>query len=79
MPVEHFKNEEAYHKNLAYRHIHGIPFRAESVVVGGKEHEVKHSTDEKRKRIDAEPRAGHKSARKAKTDKQAQRKIISKR
>ena len=43
MPVEHFRSKEAYRKNLAYRHIHGIPFRAESVVVGGKSHKVKHS------------------------------------
>lgn len=43
MPVEHFKNKRAYLANLAYRHIHGIPFRAESVVVAGKKHKVKHS------------------------------------
>lgn len=43
MPVEHFKNKAAYRRNLAYRHIHGIPFTAAEVVVGGKGHEVKHS------------------------------------
>ncbi|MGH9437871.1 MAG: hypothetical protein ACRD22_08225 [Terriglobia bacterium] len=43
MPVEHFKSKEAYRKNLAYRHIHNIPFTAREVVVGGKEHAVKHS------------------------------------
>ncbi len=43
MPVEHFKSKEAYRKNMAYRHIHGIPFTAREVVVGGKAHEVKHS------------------------------------
>lgn len=43
MPVEHFRNKEAYRKNLAYRHIHNIPFTATDVVVGGKEHKVKHS------------------------------------
>lgn len=43
MPQETFKNKEAYRRNLAYRHIHNIPFRATSVVVGGKEHKVKHS------------------------------------
>ena len=43
MPEEHFKSKEAYRKNLAYRHMHGIPFTAKSVVVGGKSHKVKHS------------------------------------
>ncbi|MDE2102958.1 MAG: hypothetical protein KGL39_37285 [Patescibacteria group bacterium] len=43
MPVEHFRSKEAYRKNLAYRHIHNIPFTATDVVVGGKEHKVKHS------------------------------------
>lgn len=52
MPVEHFKSKEAYRKNMAYRHMHGIPFTASNVVVGGKEHEVRHSTDPERKRID---------------------------
>lgn len=45
MPVEHFKSKEAYRKNLAYRHIHNIPFRAESVVVGGRSHRVKHGAN----------------------------------
>jgi len=53
MPVEHFKSKEAYRKNMAYRHIHDIPFTASSVVVGGKEHEVQHSSNPERKRIDA--------------------------
>lgn len=56
MPVEHFKSKEAYRKNMAYRHIHGIPFTAEKVVVGGKAHEVKHSSSPSRKRIDARQR-----------------------
>lgn len=56
MPTEHFKSREAYRKNMAYRHIHNIPFTAKDVVVGGKEHEVKHSTDPKRKRIDVAQR-----------------------
>ena len=43
MPEERFKSKEAYRRNMAYRHIHGIPFRASSVVVGGKRHKVKHS------------------------------------
>ena len=43
MPVEHFKSKEAYRKNMAYRHMHGIPFTATLVVVGGSKHKVKHS------------------------------------
>jgi hypothetical protein len=43
MPVDHFKSKEAYRKNRAYRHIHGIPTRATDVVVAGKKHKVKHS------------------------------------
>jgi hypothetical protein len=42
MPVEHFKSKEAYRRNLAYRHMHGIPFTATTAVVGGKAHKVKH-------------------------------------
>ena len=57
MPTEHFKSKEAYRKNMAYRHMHGIPFTAEKVVVGGKAHEVKHSTSGPRKKIDAKQRA----------------------
>ena len=49
MPVEHFKSKEAYRKNMAYRHMHGIPFTAKEVVVGGKEHAVKHSGGERAK------------------------------
>lgn len=56
MPTEHFKSKEAYRKNMAYRHIHGIPFTAKDVVVGGKEHAVKHSTNPARKKIDARQR-----------------------
>lgn len=56
MPTEHFKSKEAYRKNLAYRHMHGIPFTAKNVVVGGKEHEVKHSTTGPRAKIDAKQR-----------------------
>jgi hypothetical protein len=52
VPTEHFKSKEAYRKNLAYRHIHGIPFTAVDVVVGGKEHKVKHSTNPSREKID---------------------------
>lgn len=56
MPVEHFKSKEAYRKNMAYRHMHGIPFTASKVVVGGKAHKVKHSTNPERKEIDAKQR-----------------------
>lgn len=50
MPTEKFRSKEAYRKNLAYRHIHGIPFRAKDVVVAGKKHKVKHSKQPARKR-----------------------------
>lgn len=53
MPNENFKSSEAYRKNMAYRHMHGIPFTAKTVTVGGKTHTVKHSTDPARKAIDA--------------------------
>lgn len=43
MPVDKFKDKEAYRKNMAYRHMHDIPFSAKEVVVGGKRHKVKHS------------------------------------
>lgn len=56
MPVEHFKSKEAYRKNMAYRHMHGIPFTAAKVVVGGKAHEVKHSNNPARRKIDARQR-----------------------
>lgn len=53
MPVEHFKSKEAYRKNMAYRHIHNIPFTASKVVVGGKAHEVQHTKGGIRAKIDA--------------------------
>jgi hypothetical protein len=54
MPVEHFKSKEAYRKNLAYRHIHGIPMTASKVCLKGKGcHTVKHSTSKSRMKIDA--------------------------
>ncbi len=52
MPVEHFKDKEAERKNLAYRHIHGIPYTAVEAVVGGKRHKVVHSKQPKRVAID---------------------------
>lgn len=48
MPVEHFKSKKAYQRNLAYRHIHGVPMNAKEVVVGGKKHKVKHSKKHKK-------------------------------
>ena len=56
MPVLHFKDKEAYRKNLSYRHIHDIPDTADKVVVAGKEHRVKHSSDPKRVKIDSAQR-----------------------
>ncbi len=57
MPTEHFRSKEAYRRNLAYRHIHGIPMTATRVVIGGKSHRVDHSHDTlERRRIDARQR-----------------------
>jgi len=52
MPVLHFKNKEAYRKNMAFRHINDVPDTASEVYVAGKKHVVKHSTDPKRVKID---------------------------
>lgn len=52
MPVEHFKNKEAERKNLAWRHIHGVPYTATTACVAGKCHKVKHSKSKSRRRID---------------------------
>lgn len=56
MPVEHFKSKEAERKNLAYRHMHGIPYTATTAVVAGKAHKVQHSDIPSRKKIDAKQR-----------------------
>jgi hypothetical protein len=48
MPDEHFKSKEAYRKNLAYRHMHGIPFTATTAIVAGRAHKVKHSKGKKK-------------------------------
>ena len=56
MPVEHFKSKESERKNLAYRHMHGIPYTATTAVVAGKAHKVKHSTSGPRAKIDAKRR-----------------------
>lgn len=61
MPVEHFRSKEAERKNLAYRHIHDIPYTATSAVVAGHEHKVEHSRNGKRRRIDARQRAKKRS------------------
>lgn len=45
MPTERFRSKEAYRKNLAYRHIHGIPMTATRVTIGGRTHKVDHSRD----------------------------------
>ncbi len=57
MPIEHFKSKEAERKNLAYRHMHGIPYTATTAVVAGKSHKVKHSTSGSRAKIDARQRS----------------------
>jgi hypothetical protein len=56
VPTEHFKSKEAYRKNLAYRHIHDIPYTATDVTVGGKTHKVKHTRGGKRAKINAKQR-----------------------
>lgn len=56
MPIEHFKSKEDERKNLAYRHIHGIPYTATIAVVAGKAHKVKHSASGVREKIDAKQR-----------------------
>lgn len=51
-PELHFKSDAGYKRNLAFRHIHNLSDTADKVVVAGKEHKVKHSTDPKRVKID---------------------------
>lgn len=41
---------------MAYRHMHGIPFTASKVVVGGKSHEVQHTETGERHKIDEKQR-----------------------
>lgn len=54
MPTEHFKSKEAYRKNMAYRHIHGIASpNLKRVIIGGVGHDVKH---------DGKKRKGRKTA-----------------
>lgn len=73
MPVEHFKSREAELKNLAFRHMRGVPYTATTACVGeGKNehcHKVKHSKSASRRRIDAVQRrkaAKRKSAHRTK-------------
>ena len=56
MPVLHFKDAGAYHRNLAFRHINNLPDTATEVYVAGKKHKVKHSSDPKRVKIDSAQR-----------------------
>jgi hypothetical protein len=82
MPTEHFKSKEAYRKNMAYRHIHGIPFTAKNVVVGGNEHAVKHSTNAEREKIDTAQRqktemAQFKGESHSYSNKRPKRKVLS--
>jgi len=51
-PTEHFENAEKYRKYRAYTHIHGIPTHAKNVVVAGKEHKVKHSEKNGKKKME---------------------------
>lgn len=44
----HFKSKEAERKNLAYRHMHGIPYTKKTACVGDSCHEVKHSKSKSR-------------------------------
>lgn len=66
MPVEHFKSKEAERKNLAYRHMHNIPYTATKAVVAGKEHTVKHTRGGKRAKINAKQRRKHGGKRSSK-------------
>lgn len=53
MPVEKFRSKEAYLRNLSYRHMHGIPMTASKVCIKGSCHEVKHSKNPEREKIDS--------------------------
>jgi hypothetical protein len=56
MPIERFVSKEAERRNLAYRHMHGIPYTATTAIVAGRAHKVKHSRNAKRRKIDARQR-----------------------
>jgi hypothetical protein len=50
MPVETYRSKEAYRKERAYTHIHGIPTHASSVCIKNEGcHKVKHSSKSRRK------------------------------
>jgi len=58
MPVETFKSREAYRKNMAYRHIHGISMNASRVCIKNEGcHTVKHSAKAKRRKTAARKHA----------------------
>jgi hypothetical protein len=57
VPVEHFKSKAAEMRNLAYRHLHGIPYTASKAVVAGRAHKIQHSRNKSRQRINARQRA----------------------
>ena len=55
---------------MAYRHIHNLPaMTAVDVVVAGKEHKVKHSTNPKRIKIDSAQRKKESKSRQASVSK----------
>lgn len=56
MPVEHFRSKGAEMRNLAYRHIHGLPVTAKEICVGKKCHKVQRSKNKARRKIDAAQR-----------------------
>ena len=58
MPTEYFRSEGAYRRNLAYRHMHGIPYTATRACIRGHGcHVVNHQASSKaRKAIDARQR-----------------------
>ena len=75
MPVEHFRNKQAYRKWNAYRHIHGIKApHLKEVVVGGKRHKVKHSHEESKETPEMEAKSHSKGFLK-KAAKLSERKI----
>lgn len=56
MPIEHFKTKGDEMRNLAYRHMHGIPYTATGATVGGVYHKVQHSKNPSRVKIDNKQR-----------------------
>lgn len=56
MPIEHFKTKGDEMRNLAYRHMNGIPYTATGATVGGVYHKVQHSKNPSRVKIDNKQR-----------------------